>query len=76
MNYDTIIRLLRWFIVPSDANNKINDKSTKLRTKGNNPTSLILRDFYMTFSISALVLTEESNFKPDCEAGGLIWVEV
>jgi hypothetical protein len=23
-----------------------------------------------------LVLTEESNFKPDCEAGGLIWVEV
>ena len=29
----------------------------------------------MTFSISALVLARDSHIKPDCEAGGLIWVE-
>jgi hypothetical protein len=39
MNYDTIIRLFRWFIVPLDTHSKINDKNIKLRTKGNNPTS-------------------------------------
>jgi hypothetical protein len=35
----------------------------------------ILRDYYMTFSISALVLARDSYIKPDSEAGGLIWVE-
>jgi hypothetical protein len=35
----------------------------------------ILRDYYMTFSISALVLAQDSHIKPDSEAGGLIWVE-
>jgi hypothetical protein len=34
----------------------------------------ILRDYYMTFSISALVLARDSHIKPDSEAGGLIWV--
>ena len=32
-------------------------------------------DYYMTFSISALVLARDSHTKPDSEAGGLIWVE-
>ena len=36
---------------------------------------LIIRDYYMTFSISALVLTRDSNIKPDSKAGGLIWVD-
>jgi hypothetical protein len=36
---------------------------------------VIIRDYYMTFSISALVLTRDSHIKPDSEAGGLIWVE-
>ena len=40
-----------------------------------NPRYTILRDYYMIFSISALVLARESHIKPDCEAGGLIWVE-
>ena len=31
-----------------------------------------VRDYYMTFSISALVLARDSNIKPDSEAGGLI----
>ena len=35
----------------------------------------IIRDYYMTFSISALVLVRDSHIKPDCEAAGLIWVE-
>ena len=35
----------------------------------------ILRDYYMTFSISALVLARDSYIKPDSEVGGLIWVE-
>jgi hypothetical protein len=35
----------------------------------------IIRDYYMTFAISALVLARESHIKPDSEAGGLIWVE-
>ena len=35
----------------------------------------ILRDYYMTFSISAQVLARDSHIKPDSEAGGLIWVE-
>jgi len=34
-----------------------------------------IRDYYMTFSISALVLARDSHIKPDSEAGGLIWVE-
>jgi hypothetical protein len=35
----------------------------------------LIRDYYMTFSISALVLARDSHIKPDSEAGGLIWVE-
>ena len=35
----------------------------------------VLRDYYMTFSISALVLARDSHIKPDSGAGGLIWVE-
>jgi len=35
----------------------------------------ILRDYYMTFSISALVSARDSHIKPDSEAGGLIWIE-
>jgi hypothetical protein len=31
-----------------------------------------IRDYYMTFSISALVLARDSHIKPDSEAGGLI----
>jgi hypothetical protein len=36
---------------------------------------VIIRDYYMTFSISALVLAWDCHIKPDSEAGGLIWVE-
>ena len=36
---------------------------------------VIIRDYYMTFSISALVLARDSHIKPDSETGGLIWVE-
>jgi hypothetical protein len=35
----------------------------------------IIRDYYMIFSILALVLARDSHTKPDSEAGGLIWVE-
>jgi hypothetical protein len=35
----------------------------------------ILRDYYMTFSISALVLARDSHIKPNSEAGELIWVK-
>jgi hypothetical protein len=35
----------------------------------------LFSDYYMTFSISALVLARDSHIKPDSEAGGLIWVE-
>jgi len=35
----------------------------------------IIRDYYMTFSISALVLARDSHIKPDSEARVLIWVE-
>ena len=35
----------------------------------------IVRDYYMTFSISALVSARDSYIKPDSEAGWLIWVE-
>ena len=34
-----------------------------------------VRDYYMTFSILALVLARDSHIKPDSEAGGLIWVK-
>jgi hypothetical protein len=34
-----------------------------------------LRDYYITFSISALVLARDSHIKPDSEATVLIWVE-
>jgi hypothetical protein len=34
-----------------------------------------MRDYYMTFSISALILALDSHIKPNSEAGGLIWVE-
>jgi hypothetical protein len=36
---------------------------------------VIIRDYYMTFSILALVLARDSHIKPDSEAEGLIWVE-
>jgi hypothetical protein len=36
---------------------------------------VIIRDYFMTFSISALVLARDSHIKPDSKAGGLIWVE-
>ena len=35
----------------------------------------LIWDYYMTFSISALVLARHSHIKPDSEAGVLIWVE-
>jgi hypothetical protein len=35
----------------------------------------LLRDYYMTFSILALVSARDSHIKPDSEAQGLIWVE-
>ena len=35
----------------------------------------IIRDYYMTFSILALVSTCDSHIKPECKAGGLIWVQ-
>ena len=35
----------------------------------------ILRDYSMTFSISALVSARDSHIKPDSEAGVLILVE-
>ena len=34
-----------------------------------------LRDYYMTISISTLVLARDFHIKPDSEAEGLIWVE-
>ena len=33
------------------------------------------RYYYMTFSISTLILARDSHIKPDSEAGVLIWVE-
>ena len=36
---------------------------------------MIIRDYYMTFSISALVSARDSHIKPDSEAAGQIWVE-
>jgi hypothetical protein len=36
---------------------------------------VIIRDYYMAFSISALVSARDSQSKPNSEAGGLIWVE-
>jgi hypothetical protein len=38
-------------------------------------TCPIIRDYYMTFYISALVLARDSHIKPDSESGGLMWVE-
>ena len=35
----------------------------------------IIRDYYMTFSILALVSARDSHITPDSEAGGMIWVE-
>jgi hypothetical protein len=32
-------------------------------------------DYYMAFSILALVLARDYHIKPDSEAGGLIWVK-
>jgi hypothetical protein len=37
--------------------------------------SCYLRDYYMTFSISTLVLAWDSHIKPDSKGGGLIWVD-
>ena len=36
---------------------------------------ILIRDYYTTFSISALVSARDSHIKPESEAGGLIWVE-
>ena len=36
---------------------------------------VIIRDYYMTFFISALVSVRDSHVNPDSEAGGLTWVE-
>jgi hypothetical protein len=36
---------------------------------------MIIRDYYMTFSILALVSARDSHIEPDSEAGALIWVE-
>jgi hypothetical protein len=33
---------------------------------------VIIRDYYMTFSISALILAQDSYIMPDSEAGGLL----
>jgi hypothetical protein len=33
---------------------------------------VIIRDYYNTFSISALVLARDSHIKPNSKAGGLI----
>jgi hypothetical protein len=52
-----------------------------LFNKGNSRKDLfsqfvsLIRYYYMTFSISALVLARDSHIKPDSEAGVLIWVE-
>ena len=35
----------------------------------------ILRDYHLTFCISALVSARDSYINPDSEAGGLMWVE-
>ena len=35
----------------------------------------IVRDYYMTFSISALVSARDSHIKPESEAVRIIWVE-
>ena len=35
----------------------------------------LLRDYYMTFSISALILARDSHINPDSEAGVLIWID-
>jgi hypothetical protein len=40
-----------------------------------NHNRFILIDYYMTFSILALVSARDCQIKPDSEAGGLIWVE-
>jgi hypothetical protein len=40
-----------------------------------NHNRFILIDYYMTFSILALVSARDCHIKPDSAAGGLIWVE-
>ena len=52
--------------LPSLTNQRYFDKKELSKSKS---------DYYMTFSISALVLARDSHIKPDREAGGLIWVE-
>ena len=43
--------------------------------KRNIYSHIIIRDYYMTFFISVLVLVRDSHIKPDSKAGGLTWVE-
>jgi hypothetical protein len=43
--------------------------------KGSKGDKNIIRNYYMTVSISALVSARESHIKPDSEVGGLTWVE-
>jgi hypothetical protein len=38
-------------------------------------TMFIIRDYYMTFSISTLVSARDPHIKPDSEDGRSIWVE-
>ena len=35
----------------------------------------LLRDYYMTVSISTLILARDSHIKSDSEAGALTWVQ-
>jgi hypothetical protein len=51
----------------------LNVKYTTFIKQPNNRS--ILRNYYMTFSILALVLAQDSHIKPDSKARGLIWVE-
>jgi hypothetical protein len=61
--------------------NKLNNKCFKWSNKCNVSIVLnevikvlneVIRDYYMTFSISALILAWDSHIKPDIKAGGLI----
>jgi hypothetical protein len=49
--------------------------SNALCERGNTQEWGIIRDYCMTFSISAHVLDRDSHIKSDREAGALIWVE-
>ena len=55
--------------------NKHNFSTTLICSTNKSHIYTRVRDYYMTFSISALVLARDSHIKPDSEARGLIWVE-